>query len=151
VTGTILPRLRRYKIIPMIGMVLAIVAVLAMAWRGRSLTILEFQVLLAMAGAGFGASPPLCSTVLQNSVSIHNFGTAVASMQFCRNLFCTIFVAVFGAMVLVATGGADGTAPVVGYSAEGFDRLFYVAAASFCVAFVAMVMLEEKPLATGRP
>ena len=51
--------------------------------------------------------------------------------------------------MLVATAGADGAAPVVTYSAEGFGRLFYAAAASFCVAFIALVMLEEKPLATG--
>jgi len=46
-------------------------------------------------GVGFGCMPPLAATALQNNVSIHTFGSAVATMQFSRNLFATILVAVF--------------------------------------------------------
>ena len=100
ITGTILPRRERYKTIPIIGLAFAIASVLMMAWRAKSMTLLEFEVLLFLIGAGFGCMPPLAATALQNNVSIHTFGSAVATMQFSRNLFATMLVAVFGAIVL---------------------------------------------------
>ena len=71
-----------------------------LAWRARDVSLLEFEILLAIIGIGFGGMPPLSATVLQNSVSISTFGTAVATMQFSRNLYCTMMVAAFGAIVL---------------------------------------------------
>ena len=116
ITGTILPRRERYKTIPMLGLTLAIASVLVLAWRAKSMTLLEFEVLLFLIGCGFGCMPPLAATALQNNVSIHTFGSAVATMQFSRNLFATMLVAVFGAIVLsgVSQAGAASRRPVFG-------------------------------------
>lgn len=146
VTGTILPRREHYKTIPMLGLALACAAVLLLAWRSRDVSLLEFELILTLIGIGFGTLPPLSSTALQNNVSIHSFGAAVATMQFSRNLFATVVVAGFGAIVL-AGAGAAGTAPAQ-YSAEGFTRIFVAVAASFAVALFAVVLLKEKPLQT---
>lgn len=148
ITGTILPRLEHYKTIPIIGLVIAIAAVLVLAWHAREITLLQFEVLLALIGIGFGAMPPLAATALQNSVSIHQFGSAVATMQFSRNLYCTFLVAVFGAIVLAGTADT-GAAVKVAYSAEGFVRVFYAAAGSFAIALIAVVLLEARPLQTS--
>ena len=91
--------------------------------------------------------PPLSATVLQNSVSIHTFGTAVATMQFSRNLYCTMMVAAFGAIVVA--GPLEAGAVAAAYSAEGFVRIFYAAAASFAVALLAVILVEAKPLQTA--
>jgi EmrB/QacA subfamily drug resistance transporter len=156
--GQTIARVEHYKTLPIIGLALSIVAVLILGWRADGLPLWSFMILLAVIGIGFGAIPPLCSTVLQNTVSIHQFGTAVATMQFSRNLCCTIMVAVFGALVLVGAPAMlpDQLAPIVPgsggalgeYRAEGFGRVFYAAAASFAVALIALVLLEEKPLQT---
>ncbi|MCX7311529.1 MAG: MFS transporter [Alphaproteobacteria bacterium] len=145
ITGTILPRLERYKTIPIAGLSLATAAVLVLAWRAQSMTFWEFQGLLLLIGTGFGCMPPLAATALQNNVSIHTFGSAVATMQFSRNLFATILVAVFGAIVLAGVGPSGGGSP---YSVEGFARVFYAVAASFSVALTAVLLLKEKPLET---
>jgi hypothetical protein len=146
VTGTILPRQQRYKTLPILGLLLAIAALLVMAWRASTMTLWEFEVLLFLIGLGFGTVPPLAATALQNNVSIHTFGSAVATMQFSRNLFATMVVAVFG--VIVLTGAGDvGTANQ--YSADGFARAFMVGAGSFAIALIAVVLLEEKPLQTA--
>ena len=130
------------------GCLIAIAALLVLAWRANDISLLEFEILLAVIGIGFGGLPPLSATVLQNSVSIHTFGTAVATMQFSRNLYCTMMVAAFGAIVL--TGPLEvGAATAIGYSAEGFVRIFYAAAASFALALVAIVLVEAKPLQTS--
>jgi EmrB/QacA subfamily drug resistance transporter len=145
ITGTILPRREHYKTIPILGMLLAIASVLLLAWRADSHTLWEFELMLALIGIGFGTMPPLSATALQNSVSIHTFGSAVATMQFSRNLFATMLVAAFGVIVLAGSGGAEAAGP---YSAEGFMRVFFAAAGSFTVALIAVVLLEEKPLQT---
>jgi EmrB/QacA subfamily drug resistance transporter len=144
VTGTMLPRIKHYKRIPTIGVAFAIAAVLVLAWRAKSMTLPEFEVLLLLIGLGFGCLPPLSATALQNNVSIHTFGSAVATMQFSRNLCATMMVAVFGAIVLA--GGSENAAS--DYSVEGFVRVFIGVAASFAVALAAIVLLEEKPLET---
>ena len=91
--------------------------------------------------------PPLAATALQNNVSIHTFGSAVATMQFSRNLFATILVAVFGAIVLSGVTSA-GTGAAGQYSVEGFVHVFIAVAASFAVSLAAIFMLDEKPLET---
>jgi EmrB/QacA subfamily drug resistance transporter len=145
VTGTILPRRERYKRIPILGMTLAVVSVLVLAWRAKSMTLLEFETLLLLIGLGFGCLPPLSATALQNNVSIHTFGSAVATMQFSRNLCATIIVALFGAIVLAGGSGTGASQ----YSVEGFVHIFIGVAASFAVALAAIVLLEEKPLETA--
>jgi EmrB/QacA subfamily drug resistance transporter len=147
VTGTILPGRERYKTIPIVGLSLAIASVLILAWRAKSMTILEFEVLLFLIGTGFGCLPPLSATALQNNVSIHTFGSAVATMQFSRNLFATIIVAVFGAIVLSGVSPTSGGA-ITQYSVEGFVGVFFAVAASFAAALIAVVLMDEKPLET---
>ena len=142
---TILPRREHYKTIPIVGMLLAIASVLALAWCAKNVTLLEFEVLLFLIGTGFGAMPPLAATALQNNVSIHTFGSAVATMQFSRNLYATMIVAVFGAIVLIGSG-ADASAH---YSAEGFVWVFIAVACSFAVALAAVLLMKEKPLLTA--
>ena len=146
ITGTILPRMKHYKLLPMIGLLLSIAAILTMAWRAHSMTLIEFEILIVLIGIGFGGVPPLSATVLQNSVPIHTFGTAVATMQFSRNLYCTMLIAAFGAIVL--TGGPS-EAGAATYSVDGFVRIFYAAAASFALALIAIAMVEAKPLQTS--
>jgi hypothetical protein len=147
VTGTILPRRERYKAIPIAGMLLAIAAVLTLAYRATSMALPEFELLLFLIGAGFGCMPPLAATTLQNNVSIRNFGSAVATMQFSRNLFATMMVAVFGVLVLANADHALG-AKLSQYSVDGFVRVFLAVAASFMVSLVAVLLLDEKPLET---
>ena len=129
---------------PIVGLSFAIVSTLMLAWRATSMTLLEFEVLLFLIGAGFGCMPPLSATALQNNVSIHTFGSAVATMQFSRNLFATIIVAVFGAIILSGvsqTGGSSASQ----YSVEGFVHVFIAVAASFVAALTAVLLLDDKP------
>src|SRR5260221_14633289 len=109
----------------MLGLALSIASVLVLAWQAEKLNLWWFEVLLMLIGLGFGGVPPLASTVLQNTVAIQNFGTAVGTMQFSRGLFGTILVALFGTLVLIGTTvlSPDATvdiSPSEIYNAEGF-------------------------------
>jgi EmrB/QacA subfamily drug resistance transporter len=150
----IMVRAHHYKTVPMLGLGLAMAAVLVLAWRAESLNLWWIEVLLALIGLGFGATPPLASTALQNTVAIHHFGTAIGTMQFSRGLFSTILIALCGTLVLIGTTtlGSNSTSaisPITIYNADGFARVFYLAAASLAAALVCFALLEEKPLQTG--
>jgi len=149
ISGQFYGRMTRYKTIPMFGMVLAIAAVATLAVEAESLTPLTFEVLIALIGIGFGPIPPLSSIALQNTVAAHQFGAAVGTMNFSRTLYATILIAIFGAMVL--SGVPAGPGALAGSAAEGFRRVFFAAAASFTVALVGLLLLEEKPLKSNLP
>ena len=68
-------------------------------------------------------------------------------MQFSRNLFATIIVAVFGAIILSGVSQTGGQA-ISQYSVEGFVHVFLGVAASFVTALVAVLLMDEKPLET---
>ena len=89
-------------------------------------------------------APSLTSVAMQNVVPRHQLGISIGSMNFSRNLYATMLIAVFGAIVLAGEAG-----PAPGGSAASFGRAFLVAAASLLVALAAVAMMEEKPLQTG--
>src|SRR5262249_19774918 len=94
-------------------------------------TPLSFEVTLILMGAGFGPLPSLTAVALQNVVARHQLGISVGTMNFSRNLFATMLIAVFGAIVLAGApaGQSLGSAFQAGNPAEAFGRLFLVAAA----------------------
>jgi MFS family permease len=148
--GQLLGRVRHYKTVPMIGLVIAIASLIVLARQGQNVSLWTFEVLVVLIGVGFGPLAPLSTVVLQNSVPIHQFGTAMGTMNFSRNLFCTIMVAVFGALVLGSGPGVlapPGLPSQVG-SAEGFTRVFLAAAAALSVSLFCLLLLKEKPLHT---
>jgi hypothetical protein len=134
--------------------------VLLLALWADSLTLWSFEVLLFLIGLGFGPMPSMNAVVVQNSVARHQLGIAVGTMNFGRNLFATMFVALLGALVLAGTtsitpggfgpgrlGGA--LPPDAAAAAAAFARVFYAVAACMAVAFFALIMVEEKPLQAG--
>jgi len=145
--GQVLGRVRHYKRLPMTLIVISIASVMTLAWRADSMTPGWFEFLVIMTGLGFGPIPSLTTVSMQNVVPRHQLGIAVGTMNFTRNLYSTILIAVFGAIVLSGASGSETTGSAE--TAAAFGRVFMVAAASLALAFVAIVLLQEKPLKTG--
>ena len=116
-------------------------------------------MLLFLIGAGFGPTPSMASVAVQNVVERHHLGIAFGTMNFSRNLFSTILIAILGALVLAVTSalgpgsGEFGGAlpPGSAEAAEAFRRVFFAVAACLCISFVAVVMIEQRPLRTDHP
>jgi MFS family permease len=142
--GQVLGRVRHYKLLPMIGVLVSTAAVATLAWRAESMTPLSFELLVIAIGIGFGPLPSLTSVAMQNVVPRHQLGISIGTMNFSRNLYATILIAVFGAIV---AAGAPAGAALGG--AEAFGRAFFVAAASLAISFVALLLMEQKPLQSG--
>jgi EmrB/QacA subfamily drug resistance transporter len=149
--GQVLGRVRRYKLLPMLGLLLSLGGTLIMAWYADQMTALWFELTVILIGAGFGPLPSLTAVAMQNVVPRHQLGISVGTMNFSRNLYATILIAVFGAIVLAGTGVSlsGGLAADAGAAAQAFRRVFFAAAASMSVALIALAIMEEKPLRTG--
>jgi MFS family permease len=156
--GQLLGRVEHYKILPTCMMVIALAAVTMLAMWADRMTIVRFEVLLFLIGAGFGPLPSLCQVAMQNRVAPYQLGIAIGTMSFARNLFTTIMVALLGTIVLSVTSaiepgasGQFGGAPPLGAAeaAIAFRRAFFVVLACLAASFVALLLIEEQPLRTG--
>jgi EmrB/QacA subfamily drug resistance transporter len=151
ICGQLYGRLTHYKIMPILGLLLAIAMILVLAWQVKNVTPLTFELLLALIGIGFGPVPPMSSLTLQNTVDSHHFGSAVGTMNFSRTLYGTILIATFGAIVLAGVPAGEGPGALAGDAADGFRYVFFAAAASMTVALIGLLMMEAKPLKTNAP
>ncbi|HEY3147486.1 MAG TPA: MFS transporter, partial [Dongiaceae bacterium] len=97
--GQVVGRVRHYKILPMIALLLSTLAMAILAWQASSMTPLSFECTLIAIGVGFGPVPSLTAVALQNVVPRHQLGISIGTMNFSRNLFATMLIAVFGAIV----------------------------------------------------
>jgi MFS family permease len=152
--GQVVGRVKHYKILPMVGQVVAIASMLLLALWADQLTLVSFQVLLLMIGIGYGPTPTMASVAVQNVVERHHFGIASGTMNFSRNLISTILIAILGALVLAATsalgpGSGELSGSLQPGSAEAvaaFRRVFLAVAACMCISFLALAMIEQRPL-----
>jgi MFS family permease len=116
------------------------------------MTSLRFQIILFLIGIGFGPTAPLTQVALQNTVPVRDLGAALGTMNFTRTLIATILVAIFGAIVLAhapvgARGGTLSHDFLGAASVATFSVVFFAIAAMLVVSFLAVFLLEEKPLA----
>src|SRR5262249_2429009 len=96
-SSQLLGRVRRYKLLPLSCVCIGGGAVLALAPDADTMTALRFEIILLLIGIGFGPTAPLTQVALQNTVSVHDLGAALGSMNFMRTLVATIMIAIFGA------------------------------------------------------
>jgi EmrB/QacA subfamily drug resistance transporter len=150
-SSPVLSRARRYKLLPLCFLLIGIGAVVALAVSAESMTAVKFEIILFLIGIGFGPTAPLTQVALLNTVSVHDLGAAIGTMNFARTLMGTILIAVFGAVVL--TNAPVGAAPETlsrhflgAASAATFTTVFLAIAATLAAAFLTIVLLEEKPL-----
>lgn len=154
-TSHLIGHVKHYKALPIAFLVVGIAAILALAYSASTMTPEKFEIILFVIGIGFGPTAPLTQVILQNTVATQHLGAAIGTMSFCRTLLGTIMVAVFGAVVLSGAMGepSGDTAGHVATAAsiKPFIVVFLGAAGAMIIAFLALVLVEEKPLAATMP
>ena len=151
-SGSMMPRMRHYKQIPMIGLSLSVVATLVLAMAPATMPFTMLELLLAAISLGLGTVLPVTTISIQNAVDLHQLGTATASMNFFRSLGGALIVAVFGTLVLgvgVASFGADlrllSAAATVSLE-HSFRLVFFASSAGLATALLFVWLMEERPL-----
>jgi EmrB/QacA subfamily drug resistance transporter len=159
IAGRIMAWTERYKRGPLVGLVIAVVGMMILAWRAGALPLWQIEVLLAICGIGMGTIYPVTTVSIQNAVEPHQLGTATATFNFFRSLGSAILVAVFGTLFigglgiggqaigslerLVAIAAKNGTpiGPV-------FTLIFGAAAITLFAGLICFALMEERPLKT---
>ena len=157
--GQLLGRVKHYKILPMCFFTVSIASMVLLALWADRMDAITLQVLLFFLGAGFGPMPSMATVSMQNVVERHQLGIALGMFSFMRALFTTIMVAVLGAIVLtvassLAPGGEGGfdvpLGPAAQESARIFRTAFFTIAGCLTLSFIAMVLIEQRPLRSER-
>jgi EmrB/QacA subfamily drug resistance transporter len=148
----------RYKWAAVGGASIATGCLLLMALlAGSSLWVV--LTLLAVLALGIGTCFPVSVVSIQNAVPRSQVGTATGAMNFFRALMSSFAVAMFTAILLAAVGqdipigeGATGAHSVAsGDMITGFRFVFLAAAVLMAISTVLFALMEERPLAGGKP
>lgn len=151
ISGRAMARLTHYKRVPLAAMPCVAVAALVLAFGFQSLSLPALSLLLAAVSLGYGTLLPVSTVSIQNSVPLHQLGTATATANLCRQLGGAVAVAVFGAILL----GSDASGAVRAGAHDpallsAFRILFVLVALGAAAGFLAMLRLEERPLMEAR-
>jgi MFS family permease len=160
ISGYVTGRVRRYKILPIIGVLLALSVAVVFGFAADRLDLITIEVLLTIIGLGAGSVPPMATVSLQNAVERTELGAATASLNFVRSLAGTIFVGLFGALLAakLGMGGLHDTLSTAGIGegardalAQTFQIVFFGTSAGFALSLAGLWRLEERPLRSSRP
>lgn len=174
IAGRMLDRTGRYKVFPIVGAILLIIAVFALSTIGVDTNYWLLASYMLVFGLGLGAQMQTLTTAIQNSVEMRDLGSATGAVTFFRQMGGAIgasgFGAVFGVVLadnlrtaLPAAGGGapevntnDVTAlqnlpeairePVLAAFADALGTMFLVGVPAVVVALIAALFLKEIPL-----
>ena len=127
----------RYKLLPPVGLALAVVAMLGLALVTPATSL---WLAISLVGLlGIGASPVfnIMLVGLQNAVDRADLGTATSANGFVRSLGSAFGVTLFGAML---SGSAD--------AGRAFQLIFLAGAAAMIAGLLIALFLKELPLAS---
>jgi EmrB/QacA subfamily drug resistance transporter len=151
-SGQVMVRFRRYKWLPIIGLSVAILMHLFLAWWPTA-PLWVVITALSVIGTGVGTVFSVATVSIQNAVSRFQVGVATGVMNFFRALFSALVVAIMGAVVLASVGGegravdALATAGAGGVDLAGAFRWVFGCGAVFLVlGLIALIAMEERPL-----
>ncbi|HEY8382302.1 MAG TPA: MDR family MFS transporter [Microvirga sp.] len=159
ISGRVMTYMTHYKRLPLVGLTLAIAGTLVLALFADRLSILAIEGVLAFLSIGLGTLLPVSTVAIQNAVRPHELGTATGAANFFRSLGGAFIVAIFGAIVLGASGLAGRMSSLEDLSAVAarsgidlgdiFRYVFAVAALGFALALVFLWRMKELPLRGG--
>lgn len=173
--GRMIARTGRYKPFPIIGTVVSVIGLLAVAQITG--TTSYWFLMAPMVLMGFGAASVFTTTSIasQNAVEFHDLGVTTSTVMFFRSLGGSLGLAAFGTILNATirseipsrTGIPAGEASslirspreiaklpisertaVIDTVALGVSRIYWVCAAAMACAVVFAILLPERPLRT---
>jgi EmrB/QacA subfamily drug resistance transporter len=172
--GRLVSHTGRYKIFPIIGLLLTSGSFLAIGLSAERATgVTPLVIALVTLGCGFGFVMPIMTMALQNAVTREDLGVATSVSAFLRSLGGALGVALSGAVVTArlhmllppnlhveSLTRLPGQGPLAGTGvqhviAEAYRHAiattFYTGAALAVLAFAIVLGLPEKPLRARDP
>ena len=100
VSGQLVSRLGRYRLIALTGLALMTLGMVLLAGMGTDTTRPTVVRNMLVVGIGLGLVMPLFTLVVQNAVAHRMMGAATASTQFFRSIGGTVGAAILGSVML---------------------------------------------------
>ena len=177
VTGQMVSRTGRYKVLPIVGSLILGVGLALLSTVKADTPTPMICVFLGVIGIGLGSSMQILTLIVQNSFPLREVGTATAANNYFRQVGATLGSAVVGSVFISrltslmaekfpqGTGSAGGTgsltpdlvqslpdgvrALVIESYNEALVPLFLYMVPLAIIAAVALCFVHEKPLATS--
>ena len=83
--GRLMVATAHYKRVPLAGLVLGLIMLVAFALKPAGLSLIEVCALLTIGGAGLGVMYPVTTTIVQNTVRPQALGTATGALNFAAS------------------------------------------------------------------
>ncbi|MBY0294179.1 MFS transporter [Patescibacteria group bacterium] len=139
VTGQIVSRTGRYKLLAVCGVFIVVVGMFLFSRMGADSTKMEIIFKMIVMGIGLGATMPVFNIAVQNAFEQSKTGVVTASIQLFRSIGGSVGGAFFGG--LVNTRIAAGST-----LAGALPQTFLIAAAVVVPAFILVWFLPEVSL-----
>jgi EmrB/QacA subfamily drug resistance transporter len=104
ISGQLISRTGRYKIFPVIGSVLCVVALGLMSFIGADTPLWETDIFGAIFGLGIGNIMQPITLATQNAMPARDIGVATSSATFFRQMGGTLGVAIFLSVLFTTVG-----------------------------------------------
>ncbi len=98
-SGLLVTRTGRYRIYPILGGVIALVAMVTLTRLSLDTPYWEFALYVLLLGAGLGFTMQTVVTAVQNAVALRDLGVATSSVTFFRSMGGAFGTAIFGAVL----------------------------------------------------
>jgi EmrB/QacA subfamily drug resistance transporter len=108
--GQLIARTGRYRIFPIIGSSLMVVALGLFATIGADTPLWRVMLIMALMGLGLGGNMQPMITAVQNAVSPREIGVATSSVTFFRSMGGTLGTAIFLSVLFNVLPGKIGSA-----------------------------------------
>jgi EmrB/QacA subfamily drug resistance transporter len=104
ISGQLISRTGRYKIFPIIGSVLCVLALALMSFIGADTPLWETDIFGAIFGLGIGNIMQPITLATQNAMPARDIGVATSSATFFRQMGGTLGVAIFLSVLFTTVG-----------------------------------------------
>jgi EmrB/QacA subfamily drug resistance transporter len=168
ISGRVMMRTGRYKLLPVVGMALSTAGYGAFALTASAYAEALHVGIMAVIGAGIGMCFPVVTISVQNAVPVKNLGIATSANGLARALGGAVGVAILGALLagslarmMQGLGGArfEGTATLaklppdlraqmLAAAESAYATMFFACAAMTLLALAAALFMKELPLRT---
>jgi EmrB/QacA subfamily drug resistance transporter len=99
ISGQLISRTGRYKVYPIVGAAVLVVALLLLSRLGVDTPFWQIALYEFLFGAGLGLTMQTIVTAVQNAVEFRDLGAATSSVTFFRQMGGSVGAAVFGAVL----------------------------------------------------
>ena len=158
IAGRALVRSENYKVMPLLGMGMAMTATAILAFRPRGLPLFAFESLLLCITVGLGTVLPTATVAIQNAVPRSELGAATATSNFFRQVGSALVAAIFGAMIFGNSGVAREVTEARSIALDessiqalvlSFRHVYLGACILIAIAIAFFAAMELRPLRSG--